>query len=44
MNAAERPTPRQIIIKMPKVKQKKERENLKGSKKKITYYIQGDPI
>ena len=36
---AKRPTPRHIIIKMPKVKDK---ENLKRSKRKAVSYIQGN--
>ena len=35
---ANRPTPRHIIIKMPKVKVK---ENLKSSKRKAVSYLQG---
>ena len=35
---AKRPTPRHIIIKMPKVKDK---ENLKSSKRKADSYLQG---
>ena len=35
---AKRPTPRHIIIKRPKVK---DRENLKSSKRKAVSYLQG---